>query len=121
MAAPAMFQCRHSATRPARSLKKSLCAGCTSSTLGSCLTTMVSASPSAKPRSTGLAIRLDTAPSRATPAITKNTPASSTMPMPIASRVAASTPVTEVVAANSTAAEEEVAETIAKRLLPKRP
>lgn len=55
------------------------------------------------------------------PAMTKNTPASSTMPAPNASRVAASTPVTDIVAANSTAAEDEVAETIAKRLLPKRP
>ena len=82
---------------------------------------MVSARPRAKPRSTGLAIRLDTAPSRAAAAIRKNTPVSTTIPAPSASRAAGSASAAEVVAASSTAADEDVAETIAKRLLPSRP
>ena len=79
------------------------------------------ARPKVKPRSTGLAMKADNPPIRATPAIRKNAPVSNTSPMASASRWVASPPASKAVVAASTAAEEEVAETMAKRLRPTRP
>lgn len=91
------------------------------SMVGSCLTTMVSTRPKANPRSTGLAIRLARAPKRARPAATNMPPASSTRPTLSANRADRSLPATETAAANKTAADEDVAETMAYRLLPNSP
>ena len=66
-------------------------------------------------------MKLETAPNRASPATTKNRPVSSTMPTPSSMRCCGEVPAMDAVAASSTAAEEDVAETMAKRLVPSRP
>jgi len=55
------------------------------------------------------------------PAATKSAPAKSTMPAPAAARSSGLAPSIAEVAANSTAADDDVADTMAKRLVPKNP
>lgn len=82
---------------------------------------MVSARPKAKPRNTGLAMNEVTLPKRKIPASTNNPPVTSTNPTARVERSCGSPLARVAVAAASTAAEDEVAETMAKRLVPSRP
>ena len=102
--------------------RKSPAAGPGTKAVNSCLSTMVADNPMVKPRSTGWAIRLDTvAPSPPTAATRKNTPAISTSPAASMACVMKSGAASECVAAISTAADDDVADTMAKRLLPTSP
>ncbi|MNY54429.1 hypothetical protein D3C86_1903040 [compost metagenome] len=82
---------------------------------------MIRVRPKVKPRSTGLAMNAEMFPRRASPASRKKLPVSSTRPVARASLRLASPGARETVAAASTAAEDEVAETMAKRLRPTSP
>ena len=97
------------------------CGGCTPSTPGSCFTMMTMARPKEKPRNTGLAMNCVTLPSRATQASRKNPPVNITNPAISMSRCPAVPPGMDAMAAASTAADDDVAETMAKRLVPSTP
>ncbi len=90
----------------------------TSRIFGNCLMTMVSASPKVKPRSTGRAMKSDMPPSRAAPASMNSTPAAITSAAVRAICTAALAAGSASTVATSTAADDDVAETIAKRLVP---
>ena len=79
------------------------------------------ARPNANPRSTGLAMKSDMLPTRSNPAAANMRPPISTMPAPSSSRNTLSPPAADSDAAASTAAEDDVADTIAKRLPPNKP
>ncbi len=120
-AAAAQFQ-RGSCSRSwGRKRIRLLSVRCTPTTLANCLRMIVSARPKAKPRNTGLAINEVSPPSLSIPANRKNAPVTSTRPIARLSLSAGSSPASVAVAAASTAAEDDVAETIAKRLVPNRP
>jgi len=82
---------------------------------------MVAASPKAKPRNTGLAINAVTLPKRKIPASKNSPPVTSTSPTASVARNCGSPLAMVAVAAASTAAEDDVAETMAKRLVPNSP
>ena len=86
--------------------------------MDNCLTMITSASPNENPRSTGLEMKLQIEPRRIAPAARNARPVASTRPAASAARRAASCPASDSVAAPSTAADDEVAETIAKRERP---
>ncbi|MNG10868.1 hypothetical protein D3C84_943650 [compost metagenome] len=94
---------------------------CTPTTLAICLRMMVRARPKANPRNTGLAMNEVTLPSLNNPASKKKSPVISTSPMASVERSSESPLANVAVAAASTAADDDVAETIAKRLVPSRP
>ena len=120
-AAPRPFHCPACASKPGTICSTSPCGGCTPSTPGSCLTMMTMARPKEKPRNTGLAMNCVTLPSLATQASRKNPPVSITSPAISMSRCPAVPPGMDAMAAASTAADEDVAETMAKRLVPSTP
>ncbi|MNP59605.1 hypothetical protein D3C76_1546110 [compost metagenome] len=82
---------------------------------------MVSARPKAKPRNTGLAIKEVTLPKRKIPASRNSPPITSTSPTARVERNCGSPLAMVAVAAASTAAADEVAETMANRLVPNSP
>jgi len=79
---------------------------------------ITSASPNENPRSTGLEMKLQIEPSRIAPAARNARPVASTSAAASMARSAGSWPDSESVAAPSTAADDEVADTIAKRERP---
>ena len=83
---------------------------CRPTSLGACLRMITRARPKVKPRSTGLAMKADTAPTRAAAPTRKSKPVSITSPDANARRSAGSPPAKLPVAANNTAADDEVAE-----------
>ena len=89
----------------------------TSRIFGNCLMAIVSASPKVNPRSTGRAMKSDMPPSRPTPARMNSSPVAMMSAAASVSAVPA-LPGSESTVANSTAADEDVADTIAKRLDP---
>ena len=89
----------------------------TSRIFGNCLMAIVSASPKVKPRSTGRAMKSDIPPSRPTPARMNSKPVAMMSADASVSAVPA-LPGSDSTVANSTAADDEVADTIAKRLDP---
>ncbi len=89
--------------------------------LDNCLTMITSASPNENPRSTGLEMKLQIEPSRIAPATRNARPVASTRAAASAARRMASCPASDKVAAPSTAADDDVADTIAKRERPIRP
>ena len=95
------------------SAKKSVLWACTATICGHCFTVMTSASPKAKPRSTGRAIRFDIAPSRAPPASKNAIPVAHTRIDAIAMRCATVWAPSASIAAASTAADDDVAPTMA--------
>lgn len=80
--------------------------------------TIVSASPNVKPRSTGRATKSDMPPSRNAPARMNSTPVIATSAAASASCAASPMLDSANTVAASTAADDDVDETIAKRLLP---
>ncbi|MNC35180.1 hypothetical protein D3C75_836530 [compost metagenome] len=94
---------------------------CTPTTLASCLRIMVSARPKENPRSTGLAMNDVTRPSLNSPASTNSTPVTRTKAIARLERSCGSPLASVEVAAASTAADEEVAATMANRLVPNTP
>ncbi|MNP19893.1 hypothetical protein D3C76_1124460 [compost metagenome] len=119
--AATQFHCGSCSSNCGRKPTRLASVRCTPTTLATCLRMMVSARPKAKPRSTGLAMNEVTLPSLNSPASRKNAPVTSTRPMARVERSSGSPLARVAVAAASTAAEDEVAETMAKRLLPKSP
>ncbi|MCY1174967.1 hypothetical protein D9M73_151860 [compost metagenome] len=80
--------------------------------------TMLAASPIAKPRSTGRETNAATKPSRSAPATRNNSPTSPTITTAASNRCDGSTMASDAVAAASVAADAEVGATMATRLRP---
>jgi hypothetical protein len=98
------------------------CASCPTTLMpskrGNCLTMIISAKPNANPRKTGFEMKADTAPTFALAPSRNSKPANMTRPAANCIRKAVSLPASELVAASNTAAEDEVADTMANRLVP---
>ncbi|MCY1244565.1 hypothetical protein D9M72_576510 [compost metagenome] len=87
-------------------------------TAGNCLMMMVIARPKAKPRSTGREMKPARFPSRSSDAVTNRTPVSATITVTSAILSVVDPGSVAIVAARM-AAEDDVGDTMAKRLLPK--
>ena len=84
-----------------------------------CFATIVTPMPKAKPFNTGREMKFDRLPKRARPATMKNAPVRRTAPATASLNSSGERVVADVAAAATIAADEEVGETIAKRLPPK--
>ncbi|MNG04165.1 hypothetical protein D3C84_872780 [compost metagenome] len=119
--APTLFHCGHCSSSCGRKRIRLPVLKWTSTMLATCLRMMVTASPTAKPRSTGLAMNEVTLPSLNNPANRKKPPVISTRPIARLMRKAGSPLASVAVAAARTAADDEVADTMANRLVPNSP